>query len=269
MRVIASLGKYINTFFLFLMELSAFFPNLLSKSLTLVHSATYRDRFFKQCLRDIYEIAFKTVLITVGVAITASIFLMVASHESGMYSDITKPFFYNFIVVLTIRELGPIYAGLIIIIRTATFINARFVIHTVKHRKVMTDEMLYTVLLPLFFTLPLAMIIICVAFDIVALTMSYYLFFSHDVLSNHSLWKFWNEVIGYMRRVDIAAFVLKATLGSEMILFAMLYVVNRLDITLARIPEQLSKLLSIQFLLFFAVQFSITALLYYVTFAQR
>lgn len=228
-------------------------------------SVQRRAVFWLLFKRQLYNIAFKTIYINAIIAFLLSWLVMSRAYsllpEGMQFSE----YYAQFFVIVVVREIGPLFSGLILIARSAnaiTFEIGHLKLHNqFEALKAQGMDPLYVFMLPVLFAFPLSLLVMIVIFVLVCVSSSF-VFIQHSYQPDLQLGQFLAMIWAQISALEILISFLKCFIGGTFIGLLCIYFGAQVKNKFTDISRAISSATSWQFLVFFATNIGLSVLGY-------
>lgn len=218
-----------------LLDLLAFIYSMLR--LFFLRSKTGRAMLTKFTLEQIYFTAFQALYVIVPVALLIGSMLIVQFAKVSSQYDLGK-----IMVLLIVREIGPIVTALIVILRTATAVSIEIgymqVFHEIRAIEMAGIDPLRIICLPRFIGISAAILCLFFIFDLVAVIGGYLIVWIFTYIPIKNLF---GQIEAAITFTDILVGIIKALSFGFSITVICFYHGFKTNMKITAIPAQTSK----------------------------
>lgn len=228
-------------------------------------SAQKRAIFWLLFKRQMVNIGFKSIYINGIIGLLLSWLVMSRAYallpEGMQFSE----YYAQFFVIVVIREIGPLFSGLILIARSAnaiTFEIGHLKLHNqFETLKAQGMDPVYVFLLPVLFAFPLSLMAMIIIFVLVCIFASF-IFIQTSYQADLHLIEFVSMILAQISSLEVLISFLKCFVGGIFIGLLCIYFGARVQNKFTDISRAISSATSWQFLLFFAINIGLSVLGY-------
>lgn len=227
--------------------------------------AQKRAIFWLLFKRQIYNIGFKSIYINGIIGLLLSWLVMSRAYSLMPQGMQFSEYYAQFFVIVVIREVGPLFSGLILIARSAnaiTFEIGHLKLHNqFEALKAQGMDPVYIFLLPVLFAFPLSLMAMIIVFVTVCVLASF-VFIQASYQADLHLIEFISMILAQITSLEVLISFLKCFVGGTFIGLLCIYFGARVKNKFTDISRAISSATSWQFLLFFATNIGFSVLGY-------
>jgi phospholipid/cholesterol/gamma-HCH transport system permease protein len=224
-----------------------------------------RQIFWHLFKRYFYNAGVRAAYINTVIAILLGWVMIAAANNFLPSGTALGQFFQSFYVIVSIREIGPLVSGLILISRSANAVTS-----DVGHLKLngefevlraqrMNPFLMF--LMPVFFAFPVSLLLMFFYFNTVCVLSSYlFLIMQSDL--NVSLGQFVSGIIAQISALEMLVSATKAILGGSVIGIISIYFGSRVHAGYESVSRAISNSTTVQIFAFLAINILLSTMAY-------
>lgn len=230
----------------------------------LVYSGKRRV-FWSLFSRQLYNVGLNSILIVSITAILLSWLVISRAYSLLPENSKFEIYYAQFFVIVVIREIAPLFTGLLIISRSATAVTFE-IGHLKLHNQFEAMQAngmnpIFVFLLPVLFAFPLCLSFITIYFIIVCFFSSY-LFITFSNQASLSLASFTQLILSNTSSIEISVMLFKTLIGGVVIGLVCVYMGTKVSDRFTDISRSITNATSIQLLAFFGINVALSLVIY-------
>ncbi|MEA2018138.1 MAG: ABC transporter permease [Campylobacterota bacterium] len=264
MQLINKIGKSFNDFIGNIFGIIGFFGIILNNfTHVFLRKNRYINLFIESFLDFIHLIAIKAFYTTSILSVLIGVFLILQMSNYFNISSSNIDIVIELIVVIIIRELGPLLSGIILIIKVQSFFSIRYsLMRNNKEFEILRSlgiNIYITKLIPFVLAFSISLLTTIFYFDLLVVIFSYLVLLIKGI--DISFIKFLELIIDKLSIIEVSVTLLKGLVGGLILGVVTIYFATKVD-KLSIISSTVSSILTYSIILFIMINFSFSLLLY-------